>query len=526
MSRFIIFFLVCLLFYIGTLLCIHFQHGYFFTALMGFLVLVGLYDHFISSSNILRLYPITGHLRFIFEAIRPEIQQYFVESNSNGEPYERELRSLVYQRSKNATDTRPFGTERNIKEPNFTFAQHSLHVVTVPKETDRVLFGNHQCQQPYSASVINISAMSYGALSAKAIRTLNRGAYLAGMAHNTGEGGLSNHHLKEGGDLIWQLGTAYFGTRDSEGLFDPQLFQKKSQLDAVKMIEIKLSQGAKPSHGGVLPAAKISREIAEIRGIKRGEDCMSPPTHTAFSTPIELMHFIQRLRELSNGKPVGFKLCIGYRYQFMALCKAMLETNIYPDFITVDGAEGGTGAAPVEYTNYLGIPGDEAIAFAHNTLVGTNIREHIRIISSAKVTTGFDIIRRIALGANTCNLARPMLFAIGCVQSVACNTNKCPTGVATTIKSRAYAIKLKKKSQHVANFHRNTINSYRDMMGAMGIKHPDDLNPHLINIRQPDGRSTTCDNFYHYIEPGNLLSNNIHPFYQEYWQRARADSFS
>ncbi|HAG62278.1 MAG TPA: FMN-binding glutamate synthase family protein [Coxiellaceae bacterium] len=514
------------MFAIGILLCIHLHHGFFFTGVLGLLVLVGLYDHFISSSNILRLYPISGHLRHIFESIRPEIQQYFVESNSNGQPYERELRSLVYQRSKNAVDTRPFGTERNIKEQNFTFTQHSLHVVKPSKEADHVVFGNEQCQQPYKASVINISAMSYGALSSKAIRTLNRGAKLAGMAHNTGEGGLSSHHLKEGGDLIWQLGTAYFGTRDKEGFFDSNTFKKKSQLDAVKMIEIKLSQGAKPSHGGVLPAAKISREIAEIRGVKQGEDCISPPTHTAFSTPIEMMHFVQHLRELSNGKPIGFKLCLGYRRQFMSICKAMLETQIYPDFITVDGAEGGTGAAPVEYTNYLGIPGDEAIAFVHNALVGLNIRKHIKIISSAKITSGFDIIRRKALGADTCNLARPMLFAIGCVQSVACNTNKCPTGIATNKRSRAYAIKLKKKSQYVANFHNNTINSYREMMGAMGIKHPDELNAHLIQIRLPDGRSTTCEKFYHYLEAGNLLSDNIHPFYQEFWEKARTDSFA
>ena len=526
MSRFLVFFIVCLLFALGLVLCLHLQHGYVFTAAMGLLILLGLHDHFVSSKNILRLYPITGHLRYIFESIRPEIQQYFVESNSNGHPYEREMRSLVYRRAKNTIDTHPFGTERNIRDPHFTFAQHSLNVVKPSKEAIHVVFGNEQCQQPYKASVINISAMSYGALSAKAIRTLNRGAKLAGMAHNTGEGGLSSHHLKEGGDLIWQLGTAYFGTRDKEGYFDPDTFKEKSQLDAVKMIEVKLSQGAKPSHGGVLPAAKISKEIAEIRGIEQGKDCISPPTHTAFSTPIEMMHFIQQLRELSKGKPIGFKICIGYRQQFMSICKAMLETNIFPDFITVDGAEGGTGAAPVEYTNYLGVPADEAVAFVHNTLVGANIRQHIKIISSAKVVSGFDIIRRIALGADTCNLARPMLFAIGCVQSVSCNTNKCPTGVATTKKSRAYAIKLKKKSQHVANFHKNTIKSYYEMLGAMGITHPDELNAHLIHIRQPDGTSTTCEKFYHYLEAGNLLSDNIHPFYQEYWEKARADSFA
>tara|TARA_B100001093_G_scaffold356938_1_gene341535 strand:+ start:3061 stop:4542 length:1482 start_codon:yes stop_codon:yes gene_type:complete len=493
---------------------------------MGFLILLGLYDHFLSSKNILRLYPITGHLRYIFESIRPEIQQYFVESNSNGQPYDREIRSLVYRRAKNVTDTHPFGTERNIKDPHYTYTQHSLQVAPISKNADRVLFGNEQCQQPYHSSIINISAMSYGSLSAKAIRTLNRGARLAGMSHNTGEGGLSNHHLIEGGDLIWQLGTAYFGTRDKNGYFDPKTFQKKSQRPSIKMIEIKLSQGAKPSHGGVLPAAKITKEIAEIRGIERGQDCISPPTHTAFSTPIEMMQFIQQLRELSNGKPVGFKICIGYRRQFMSICKAMLETNIFPDFITVDGAEGGTGAAPVEFTNYMGMPGDEAVAFVHNTLVGANIRQHVKIISSAKVVSGFDMIRRIALGADACNLARPMLFAIGCVQSVSCNTNKCPTGVATTKKSRAYAIKLKRKSQQVANFHRNTIHSFLEMLGAMGVHHPEELNAHLIHIREPNGKSTTCDYFYNFIEPGNFLSKDIHPFYKEYWEKSDASSFA
>ena len=314
MSRFLVFFIVCLLFALGLVLCLHLQHSYIFTAAMGLLILLGLHDHFVSSKNILRLYPITGHLRYIFESIRPEIQQYFVESNSNGHPYEREMRSLVYRRAKNTIDTHPFGTERNIRDPHFTFAQHSLNVVKPSKEAIHVVFGNEQCQQPYKASVINISAMSYGALSAKAIRTLNRGAKLAGMAHNTGEGGLSSHHLKEGGDLIWQLGTAYFGTRDKEGYFDPDTFKEKSQLDAVKMIEVKLSQGAKPSHGGVLPAAKISKEIAEIRGIEQGKDCISPPTHTAFSTPIEMMHFIQQLREFAlatdNNSCQSVKRCL------------------------------------------------------------------------------------------------------------------------------------------------------------------------------------------------------------------------
>ena len=526
MSRFIPFFIIFLLLCAGIVIFRYTGMGILFIAAMGFLILVGLYDHFISSNNILRLYPIVGHLRFIFEAIRPEIQQYFVESNSNGKPYERELRELVYRRARNTEDTHPFGTERSITQSGYQYSQHSLNVVKTTAECERVLFGNEQCKQPYSASIINISAMSYGSLSAKAIRTLNRGAKLAGIAHNTGEGGLSKHHQVEGGDLIWQLGTAYFGTRDKKGNFDPETFKDKSQLDAVKMIEIKLSQGAKPSHGGVLPAQKITPEIAEIRGIEMGKDCVSPPVHTAFSTPIELMLFVQKLRELSQGKPIGFKICIGHYHQFLSICKAILKTQIYPDFITVDGAEGGTGAAPVEYTNYLGTPGDEAVAFVKNCLIGTNIKQHIRIISSAKVTSSFDIVKRMALGADTCNMARPMLFAIGCVQSVRCNTNTCPTGVATTNKHRAYAIKLKQKSQQVANFHKNTVKNFRDILGAMGADHPSKLGPEMIHMRAPNAGSITCDEYFHYIEPGNLLSNDIHPKYKVSWQRANAESFA
>jgi glutamate synthase domain-containing protein 2 len=525
MSRYITFFLVLLLFLMGLAITITFHWGYLPTAIFGILLLIGIAD-MVSNHNILRLYPISGHLRYLFEFVRPEIQQYFVATNLSGRPYNRELRSLIYQRAKNVIDTHPFGTEHDVTDFGYVHAQHSLCVKETDVDSGRVSFGSSKCQQPYHASRINISAMSYGALSSRAIQTLNRGAKIANMAHNTGEGGLSEHHLKEGGDIIWQLGTAYFGTRTKDGGFDSKTFEKKSQLPAVKMIEIKLSQGAKPSHGGVLPAPKVTAEIARIRGIEEGKDCISPPTHSTFSTPIELMQFIDQLRHLSGGKPIGFKLCIGKHEEFMAICKAMLETGTHPDFITVDGAEGGTGAAPLEFSNRLGTPADEALALVHNCLVGVNLRQHIRIISSAKVATGFDVVRRIALGADACNLARPMMFALGCIQSLRCNTNTCPTGVATTNKRRAYAININQKSQHVANLHRNTIKSFRELMGAMGASQPSELTPSMIRLRLSEGQSTSYSDLLNYLEPGDLLTPNVHPAYRSAWNKARPDTFA
>jgi len=494
------------------------------TIVFGFFSLVGTIDLF-SKHNLRRLYPLICHIRYISETLGPAIQQYFIATTTSGRPYSEQQRTLIYERAKNIEDTVPFGTQMDITEYGYISAKHSLKPIKTTTVLDRVSFGDDLCKQPYSASRINISAMSFGAINSRAIRALNRGAKMSGMAHNTGEGGLSSHHLKEGGDIIWQIGTAYFGTRDHEGNFCPKTFAEKANHPAVKMIEIKLSQGAKPAHGGVLPAAKITDEIAYIRGIKKGQDCISPPTHSAFSTPIELLEFVTNLRELSGGKPVGFKLCLGKKTEFMGICKAMLKTGMRPDFITIDGAEGGTGAAPVEFTNRLGTPANSALAFIYNCLVGINLNRKIRLISSAKVTSGFDVVCRMALGANTCNMARPMMFALGCIQSLTCNTNNCPTGIATSKKSRKFAINIQNRATRVANFHNNTIKSFTEIMAAMGAQTPIDLNPRMIHFSYGEGISKTCYDLFNYIEPGHLLSDDIHLAYKHLWEEASAESF-
>lgn len=488
-------------------------------------LLIGLYDLHISTHNILRNYPVFGHLRYILEKIRPEMQQYFVATNQSERPFSREARSLVYQRAKRTTDTLPFGTQRNINAPGYEYAQHSMKPTTVDRSTARVVVGNDQCTQPYLASRLNISAMSYGALGHNAIEALNWGAKRGNFAHNTGEGGLSPYHLKHGGDIILQIGTGYFGFRTQDGQFDPQKFAIKAKLDAVKMIEIKISQGAKPSHGGLLPAAKISQEIANIRDIPMGEDCDSPPAHKAFSTPLELMDYIHQLRELSEGKPIGFKLCIGKRHEFMAICKAMLETKIYPDFITVDGSEGGTGAAPVEFVNFLGTPINEALPFVHNCLVGIGLRDKVRVICSGKVSSGFDMLQKIAIGADICHAARAMMFSIGCIQALKCNTNTCPTGVATQDPSRNQALVPEEKSHHVKNFHEATIESFLSLVSATGIAHPDALKPEHIYRCLAGQPPKNYQQLYAYLSPGDLLNNKVHPAYAADWALASSQTF-
>ena len=384
--------------------------------------------------------------------MRPEIQQYFVESDTSGTPIAREFRSLVYQRAKKARDTRPFGTIFDVTRPGYEWLNHSLVPKHPTKFDPRIKFGGERCAKPYMASPLNISAMSYGALSANAIRALNKGAKIGGFAHNTGEGSLSPYHLEPGGDIIWQIGTGYFGCRTKEGGFDADLFKKNASRESVRMIEIKLSQGAKPGHGGILPAAKLTQEIADIRHVPMGEDVVSPPGHSAFSTPLELLDFIEKLRELSGGKPVGFKLCIGRRDEFLAICKAMLETGKVPDFITVDGGEGGTGAAPTEMTNSVGTPLKDALVFVNQALIGVGLRDEIRLIASGKILTAFHLLRIIALGADTANSARGMMMALGCIQARSCNTDRCPTGIATTDPSRSKGLVVSDKAQRVANF--------------------------------------------------------------------------
>ena len=486
--------------------------------------ILGIYD-LNSNHNILRNYPVIGHFRYFFEAIRPEIYQYFIESNSNGRPFSREQRSVVYQRAKQVIDTLPFGTQQRILEEGYEYALHSLAPVKVDKAQARVLVGNEQCKHPYSASRLNISAMSYGALGQTAIESLNWGAKMGNFYHNTGEGGLSPYHLKYGGDIVLQIGTANFGFRNKDGSFSSTKFKEVVALHAVKMIEIKLSQGAKPSHGGLLPGAKVDKEVAEIRGIEIGKECASPAVNPSARTPIELMNFLAKIRKLSGGKPVGIKLCIGHKKEFFCLCKAMLETKIYPDFITVDGSEGGTGAAPLEFSNRLGLPLNEGLSFVNNALIGVGLRDKVRIIASGKVITGFDMICKFALGADICNSARGMMFSIGCIQSLSCNTNKCPTGIATQDPSRIKAVVPERKRFRVKHFHDSTIESYLDLMGAMGVLEPEDLTPSYIQIRTADSTSVTYEDYYQRLEPGELLGNKINDNFATEWEMARADTF-
>lgn len=445
------------------------------------LIALGVYD-VNSNHNVLRNYPIIGHLRYMFEFIRPEIQQYFIATNLSGRPFNRQTRDLVYQRSKGERDTLPFGTQHDITSRGYEYAYHSMYPVHVDDRQGLITFGGPDCSQPYTGSRLNVSAMSFGALSPTAVSALNLGAKIGGFAQNTGEGGLSKHH-RCGGDLIWQIGTGYFGCRTEDGGFDAERFRYMATLPEVKMIEIKLSQGAKPSHGGLLPGAKVNAEIAEARGIPIGRACESPAKHSAFADADDLCHFIAQLRELSGGKPVGFKLCIGHPDEFIDCCAAMKRNNILPDFITVDGAEGGTGAAPVEFTDSLGMPINDAIVFVDTTLRQAGLRDNIRIIASGKVASGFDMIVKIALGADACNSARAMMFAIGCIQALRCHANTCPTGVTSQDKNRYYALVPDEKKHRVANYHAATVRSFLDILGAMGLSEVNQLSREHIVIR-------------------------------------------
>ncbi len=432
---------------------------------------------------VLRNFPLLGIFRYLLEEIRPEIQQYFIESETDGLPVPREIRSVVYQRAKKQSDTLPFGTQRDVYQQGYEWISHSLAAEHVNHQSLRVKVGGPQCSKPYSASVFNISAMSYGALSRNAVQALNGGAKLGGFYHNTGEGGVSPHHLSGGGDLVWQIGTGYFGCRNSDGSFSPELFKEQAAHSQIKMIEVKLSQGAKPSHGGILPAAKITPEIIQIRKIQAGRDVISPPTHGAFSTPVGLLEFVQELRELSGGKPVGFKLCLGQPVEFMAIAKAMVETKILPDFITVDGGEGGTGAAPLEFSNSVGAPLEEGLTYVHDVLTGFDLRKHIRIIASGKIITGFNIYSRMALGADICNSARGMMLALGCIQARKCNSNHCPTGVATSNEALMYGLDPSDKKVRVFNYHQYTLKAFAELLGASGLTSTAQLTRGLVNRR-------------------------------------------
>lgn len=463
-----------------------------------------------------RNFPLFGNLRYIFESIRPEISQYFIETNSSGVPFSREDRSLVYQRAKRELATLPFGTQDDVYEVGYEWVNHSMNPVKMSADSLRVVVGGPECRQPYNASILNISAMSYGSLSSNAVEALNKGAKMGGFAHNTGEGGLSKYHLQHNGDIIWQIGTGYFGARTLDGNFDPELFQKNAAHENVKMIEIKLSQGAKPGHGGILPGEKVNEEIAEIRNVPLGQDVNSPPGHSTFSTPLGMMEFIQKLRELSGGKPIGIKLCIGKRREFIAICKAMVETGVVPDFIAIDGSEGGTGAAPLEYSNSIGTPLVEALSFAHNTLVGYNLRDKTRVICSGKIITAFDVIKNLAIGADICYSARGMMLAIGCIQALRCNSNHCPTGVATQNAELVKGLNVENKAKRTANYHGQTMHEVAEMLGTMGLSSSRDLRPWHRMRRTHFTEIKHYGEIYPALKRGDLLKDEV----PEGWHRA------
>jgi glutamate synthase domain-containing protein 2 len=494
-------------------------------AVFSALSLLGLYDLIQTEHSVLRNYPITAHLRFLLEDIRPEVRQYFLEDETQGYPFSRNKRAVIYQRAKQNLDKRPFGTQLDVYEEGFEWLSHSIAPLAVGSHDFRVRVGGPACRQPYDASLFNISAMSFGALSANALLALNAGAKSGGFAHNTGEGGLSPYHQVHGGDLIWEIGSGYFGCRTQDGRFDSDSFAQQARVDQVKMIEIKLSQGAKPGHGGLLPAAKVSAEIARIRDIPMGEDCVSPAAHSAFSTPIELLRFIETLRDLSGGKPTGFKLCIGHPREFLAICKAMLETGITPDFITVDGKEGGTGSAPLEFMDHIGMPMREGLSFVHHALTGIGLRDQIRIAVSGKIATGFDIARASTLGADWCYSARGFMFALGCIQSLKCHTDRCPTGVATQDAARARALVPSLKAERVKNYHHSTMTALAELIAAAGVTHPRDLQARDFYWRVSENQIMTLDQLYPQPVAGAFLNGDVDDRLAHAWREARADSF-
>ena len=488
-------------------------------------VLIGLHDLRQTRHAVLRNYPVAAHLRFLLEAIRPEMRQYFFEGDKDGTPFPRDKRAIVYQRAKRELDKRPFGTQFDVYQEQYEWLHHSIAPKpAVPHDGLRTTVG---ADRPYSASLLNISAMSYGSLSANAIRALNKGARAGGFYHDTGEGGCSPYHRENGGDLVWELGSGYFGARAADGGFDPGRFAEAASDPQIKMVELKLSQGAKPGHGGVLPAAKVTEEISRIRGVPMGEDCVSPAAHAVFSTPVGLLEFIARMRDLSGGKPAGFKLCIGHPWEFMAICKAMIATGVTPDFIVVDGKEGGTGAAPLEFMDYVGMPLRDGLSFVHNALVGIGVRDRVKIGASGKITSAFDMARTLALGADWCNAARGFMFAVGCIQAQSCHTGQCPTGVATQDPLRQRAIVVPDKAERVASFHRNTLHALAELVAAAGLDHPSQLRPHHFLRRASSDKVISLAEQYEQLAPGQLAADPASsPRFAEAWAWSSADSFA
>ena len=511
---------------IGILMYINWKFAFLlliFIPLIG----MGLYDMYQSKKTIRRNFPLLGRMRYLLEALGPGARQYFIENDTDGRPFNRLQRSLVYQRSKKETDSNPFGTQLDLYEVGYQWINHSIKAIPFSQvnSNPRVKIGSSQCTQPYYASLYNISAMSYGSLSKNAILALNNGAKEGGFYHNTGEGGLSPYHL-QGGDVVWNIGTGYFSCRTPDGKFNYDEYVKRATMEQVKMIEIKFSQGAKPGHGGILPKEKVTDEIAAIRLVDKGIDIISPPTHSAFSTPLELMDFVQLLRKGSGGKPIGMKICIGNKSEFIAICKAMVATKTTFDFITVDGGEGGTGAAPQEYSDHVGMPLRDALAFVYDCLVGFDLKKDIKIICSGKIVTGFDIIKTLSIGADVCNSARGMMFALGCIQALECHANTCPTGIATQDPRLTKGLVPQEKSVRVARFQHETVKSAMELMASAGIDHPDKVDRSVVSMRVDRTKISTFEETYPELEVGCLLNgskvpNNMFTF----WKRATAESF-
>ncbi|MCH2134566.1 MAG: FMN-binding glutamate synthase family protein [Phycisphaerales bacterium] len=486
---------------------------------------VAIWDRLQPHHSILRNYPLLGHLRFMAESIRPEIMQYFVEQDEQGRPYNRTQRSAIYERAKNVEDVKPFGTQLDVYNAEYEFLTHSITPRPKATEPFRVTIGGSACTQPYSASLLNISAMSFGALSPNALLALNKGAQRGNFYHDTGEGGVSPYHLKHGGDLVWEIGTGYFGCRTKDGQFDPGMFHETAVNDKIKMVEIKVSQGAKAGHGGVLPGPKVDEEIARVRGVPVGKDCISPAYHKAFSTPIELLEFTDLLRQKSGGKPSGFKLCIGRPYEFLAICKAMLETGVLPDYIVVDGGEGGTGAGPVEFLDHLGLPLTEGLLFVHNALVGCNLRDKIKVGCSAKISNAFSMASRMAIGADWCNAARAFMFSVGCIQAQRCHTNTCPVGVATQDPKLYRGLVVDEKADRAYHFHRNTLEALAEVVAAAGLDHPSELTADIMWRRINSNMVRSYLDIYEFLEPGELVQGGGNALWQKAWDRAQSQTF-
>jgi glutamate synthase domain-containing protein 2 len=514
-------------FLVGAFMLLDSGRGLLALLLFGVLCGVGIHDVLQTKSSILRNYPVMGHLRFLLEFIRPEMRQYFIESDSEAAPFSRAQRSLVYQRAKGELDNRPFGTQLDVSLHGYEWINHSVQPTRIASHDFRITIGPATAQ-PYSASIFNISAMSFGALSAPAILALNSGAQRGGFAHDTGEGSISQHHRVHGGDLIWEIGSGYFGCRNDDGSFNPKKFAASAADPQVKLIELKLSQGAKPGHGGILPGSKVTAEIAAARGVPVGIDCVSPSSHSAFSTPVEMMHFIARLRELSGGKPTGFKFCLGHPWEWFAMVKAMLATGITPDFIVVDGAEGGTGAAPLEFTDHVGAPLQEGLLLVHNTLLGVGLRSRISIGCAGKVISAFDITRMLALGADWCNSGRAFMFALGCIQAQTCHTGNCPTGVTTQDPLRQKALIVPDKAERVWRFHQSTLKALKELLEAAGLRHTGELTAHHIVRRINDTEVRLLSNLVLHVKEGSLLTDldSQHQVFKLYWPLASAHSFA